>query len=397
MKISAFTARRPIDQSMSTKFADRFPSRRSQLLVIAVFVVSFAAGCGSKPARLPLIDPANFAGTAHDVIVATNRRATDDPLLPFGDERSDSLSLNEVSVWVPADRKQGAIEYPSSAPDPETEFALTRFSPLNDSQLTEELNERLAALVGEKQIFLFVHGYNVPYSNGVYRIGQMIEDFETNAVPVHFSWPSSGRTLGYLYDRDSVQFARDGLVEFLKLISKSDASSIFVMGHSMGTLLVMESLRQLSLSGESDVLALISPLVLASPDIDVDVFRSQLNSLSERPDPIVVFVANDDGALKLSQTLRGGHPRVGEGKDIEVLQEQGIAVIDLSEVDLGDGTQHSAFASSPTLIDIINQASAARQTLVDADTREERSPLEDLSEFTKGLLYLPKKVLAPED
>ena len=103
------------------------------------------------------------------------------------------------------------------------------------------------------------------------------------------------------------------------------------------------------------------------------------------------------GALKLSQRLRGGHPRVGEGKDIEALQEQGIAVIDLSEVDLGDGTQHSAFASSPTLIDFINQASAARQTLVDADEREERSPLEDLSAFTKGFLYLPKKVLAPND
>ena len=40
----------------------------------------------------------------------------------------------------------------------------------------------------------------------------------------------------------------------------------------MGTMLVMETLRQLSLAGHDKTLRKISPLVLASPDIDVDVF-----------------------------------------------------------------------------------------------------------------------------
>ncbi|MEL7485628.1 MAG: alpha/beta fold hydrolase [Pseudomonadota bacterium] len=238
-----------------------------------------------------------------------------------------------------------------------------------------------------------MHGYNVPYSNGVYRIGQMVEDFEADAVPVHYSWPSQGRTLGYLYDRDSVQFARDGFVNLLTQIAESDAESIFLMGHSMGALLVMEGLRSLAISGRDDVLQMISPLILASPDIDVDVFRGQMRFLIPKPDPFIVFVASNDGALRLSEKLRGGHARVGEGRHIPALQAQGVAVIDLSDVELGDGTQHSAFASSPTLIQIIRQARAAEETLLDADETQRRSPLEALGEFTSGLIYLPQRAL----
>ena len=34
----------------------------------------------------------------------------------------------------------------------------------------------------------------------------------------------------------------------------------------------------------------------------------------------MVFVSDKDRALQLSQLLRGGHPRVGEGEDITALR-----------------------------------------------------------------------------
>ena len=122
-----------------------------------------------------------------------------------------------------------------------------------------------------------------------------------------------------------------------------------------------------------------------------------MNGLSHRPEPMVIFVANDDVALRLSQKIRGGHPRIGEGQNIPELQEHGIAVIDLSNVDLGDGTQHSAFAASPTLIRIMKRAEMANETLSDADQSERRSPLEAMSEFTSGLLYLLDAAWNPND
>lgn len=363
-------------------------------LVLATFVMGMA-GCATVPASLSVIDTSGIEGESHQVLVVTSREATDDPAQQYSDGRADALSYNDVAVWVPENRKLGSITYPSSRPKPEREFAITRFTDIDAPEFSDLLNQRLDKLNAEKTVFVFVHGYNTPYSNGVFRIGQLVADFEADAVPVHYSWPSKGSVLGYLYDRDSVQFARDGFVDLLERVADSDAESIFIMGHSMGTLLVMEGLRTLAALGRKDVLEMISPLILASPDIDVDVFKGQMRFLDPKPDPFIVFVASDDGALKLSEKLRGGHARVGEGQYIPALQEQGIAVIDLSDVELGDGAQHSAFASSPTFIQIVQQARAARETLTDADSAERRSPLEALSQFTSGLLYLPKRVIEP--
>ena len=361
-------------------------------LVLANFLMGLA-GCATAPASLSVIDTTGIEGESHQILVVTSREESNDPSQQYTDGRADALSYNDVAVWVPENRKPGSINYPSSRPKPDREFAITRFTDINAPEFSDLLNQRLSDLDSKKTAFIFVHGYNVHYSNGVFRIGQLVADFSADAVPIHYSWPSQGRTLGYLYDRDSVQFARDGFVDLVLRVAESDADSIFILGHSMGTLLVMEGLRTLAALGRKDVLEMISPLVLASPDIDVDVFNGQMRFLDPKPDPFIVFVSSDDGALKLSEKLRGGHARVGEGQYIPALQELGVAVIDLSDVELGDGTQHSAFASSPTLIRIIQQSRSAVETLSDADGAETRSPLEALRRLTDGLLYLPKRAL----
>ncbi|MEM9704573.1 MAG: alpha/beta fold hydrolase, partial [Pseudomonadota bacterium] len=275
----------------------------SRTLLRSLSLAAFAAicGCAYSPASLPRIDATSFEGAAHSVLVATTRAPVEDDLIRFGDERSDEVSFEEIDVWTPSDRKPGSVVYPSKKPKPDREFAAVSVRRLTSEQFETALAEKVDALSGLKTIFIFVHGYNVPYTNGVYRHAQLIEDFDAQGVALHYSWPSSGRSVGYLYDRDSVQFARDGLVSTLSAAAASGAENIFLMGHSMGTLLVMEALRQLSIAQNSAVLEKIAPLVLASPDIDSDVFRSQLGAIAPRPDPLVVFVSQKDRALKWSE------------------------------------------------------------------------------------------------
>ncbi|MEL7041503.1 MAG: alpha/beta fold hydrolase [Pseudomonadota bacterium] len=363
-----------------------------------VFLSSLLVGlalsaCASRPATLPEIDPANFEGNVKDIFVVTNRAPLEDDLIRFGDERSDTISYEEVSVWTPQNRTPGSVVYPSKQPDPSEEFAVTGITDLDAGTFDAALKQRVDAMTGQKLIFIFVHGYNVAYANGIYRHAQLLEDFEARGVAIHFSWPSSGQTLGYLYDRDSVQFARDALVDTIRKAAASGADSIFLMGHSMGTLLVMESLRQLSIAGDDETLDMIGPLVLASPDIDIDVFRSQFDVLSHRPEPFVIFVSKEDGALSVSERLRGGRARVGTGSNIAVLQDNGIVVIDLSELDVGVGTKHAAFASSPALIRALKEVNTAQQTQVSADQAEDRfAPLLVLRDLTAGIVHLPREV-----
>lgn len=102
--------------------------------------------------------------------------------------------------------------------------------------------------------------------------------------------------------------------------------------------------------------------MLAAPDIDVDVFHSQARDIGTLPYPFAIVISRRDRALGFSRFIAGCHPRVGNGRDIAPLQRAGIAVADASEV---GGGGHGVFASSPTMIKLIENNRATVATLVD--------------------------------
>ena len=332
------------------------------------------AGCGGSPAEFDFVqqspDGASL-GSVTQVLVATPRNPVDDPRFRFGRGRSDTLSYADIRVWVPNNRKPGSIKTPKGTADPRRDFAITEYAAIDGGgDFLKQINADLARLPEEdRDIFFFVHGYNVPFTSGVYRHAQMKHDYNAGAVAVHYSWPSAGEAPAYLYDRDSVQYARDGLEQTLELLTRSNAQEIFVVAHSMGTLLTMEAFRQLSLRGKTRTLGRLGPLVLASPDIDEDVFKRQVEAIHPVPKPFVIFTSEKDRALRLSSQLRGGAPRVGQGKHIEALREMGIVVVNLTDIeDTGDSVNHSTFASSPTVVSLVASGALGAEALHEEET-----------------------------
>ena len=51
---------------------------------------------------------------------------------------------------------------------------------------------------------------------------------------------------------------------------------------------------------------------LSAPDVDVDVFRTQIQRMGPDRPRIALLVSQDDSALALSKTIWGGVPRLGE-------------------------------------------------------------------------------------
>ncbi|WP_299474626.1 alpha/beta fold hydrolase [uncultured Roseibium sp.] len=339
--------------------------RRHALASLAVMCLLLVA-CAGGPAEFALYDPAPAQGSVVPILAITPRKPVDDPKLRYGDGRNSDLSYADIDVWVPDDRKLGTIKPPSHTPDPSSEFGVTGIDEVaSESDALARINAQLKRLPPDDRIvMIFIHGYNVSYVSGIYRQAQLIHDFDQPVVGIHYSWPSAGKTSAYLYDRDSVQFARDGLQRTIELAARSNARTVAVVAHSMGTLLTMEAVRQLSLSNKKSALKRISPLVLASPDIDGDVFRSQISVIEPKPSPFVVLASRKDKALKISRDLRGGTSRIGQGDDIEALQELGITVVDLSEITDGqDGASHATFANSPTLIRLIQSGAISPASL----------------------------------
>jgi len=353
-------------------------------------------GCTTGVSNLALVSPAGAKGSVEQVLVVTNRTPVSDPAVRFDGSRNSRLSFADIDVWVPYDRRAGEMRYPYGGIDPNKHFAAISFEDIDtEKQLLNELNRRLAAIAdpSERRIIIYTHGYNVDFGEGVLRHAQITHDFGIEGVALHFSWPSAGELSRYLYDRDSAHYSRDALAVTLDLVNRSNADSIMVFAHSMGTFLTMETLRQLSLDDRSDILRKIDPVVLASPDIDMDVFRAQFSGISPTPENMITLVSKRDSALTVSERLRGGNDTVGKGDQIRELQAMGLTVVDMTALEDSFTTAHNTFAESPTLLKLIQNGPLGK-ILEGADDHQERdSGVGALSDLAASIIYLPARVL----
>jgi len=230
---------------------------------------------------------------------------------------------------VPPERQPGEVNRPPSLPpDPRRHFVVldpVRFD--GGSAFDAEI----AKAPQERPVLVFVHGFNTDLPSAVVRTAQFVHDSGFSGVPVLFSWPSRGRTLSYFYDVNSVLQSRDALAETARLLGKTSAPSFDILAHSLGNLLAMEGLRQLALSGGPIASPRIGSVMLASPDVDIDLFAKQLDAVPLDRRRVYVMVATQDRALGLSRKIAGGVTRAGNAEP-EVLAELDETIVDVSEV-----------------------------------------------------------------
>ena len=94
-------------------------------------------------------------------------------------------------------------------------------------------------------------------------------------------------------------YSRDALEAVLQaLVDSRNVGSISILAHSMGNYLAVESLRQMAIR-DRGLPSKIRDVMLASPDIDVDVFRRQIAEIDVKPrtTQFTLFVSRDDKAL----------------------------------------------------------------------------------------------------
>jgi esterase/lipase superfamily enzyme len=376
-----------------------------------VLVMLVLAGCGgravlgldarnvikaSAAVPAPVINDKTGPKAVVPIFVATSRQRSDDLSLPYSSKRSPTLNFARVDIGIPPNHKNGEVEKSSSKPNPARHFAATTFQPYDNGPIfIDRINAELAKRPADKrEIFIFVHGYNNNFADGVFREAQIAYDYGLPAVAVHYSWPSAGALGLYVYDRDSATYGREGLAELLQLMARTKATRILLVGHSMGSFAVMEALTKLAETGHRDVFRRLSGVLLAAPDIDVDVFQSQVADIGELPRPFVVLVSRADRALTVSGGITGGHARVGDGSSIPMLQKLGILVLDASEL---DGGSHGVFASSPTLMAMSRSGQLSQRILEGDETPTGQAILADGTSAITGaaslVIYLPARLL----
>lgn len=326
-------------------------------------------GCAGGQA-LPLVARTAEAGPAassaiagrHRIFVATTRAEDPRPGYVFGGGRSDATHYARVDMTVPKAHKPGTIErrYGSVA-EPDKFFNAERVVGYKTGAVFKAaLREDIRRHGG--RALVFIHGYRNNFDDAVYRLTQIVQDSGYSGTPVLFSWASAGSTLEYVYDSNSASAARDELEYTLRTLADAGATKIDVIAHSMGNWVTVEALRQLAIGHDKDLGGRLGDVVLASPDIDVDVFRSQMQRYGKPRREFAVIVSADDQALRLSGLIAGRKPRLGDYSQAADLAKLGVTIVDLSNVRASDSLSHTKFADNPELLRLLGQRLAEDQS-----------------------------------
>ena len=285
----------------------------------------------------------------------TNRAAAKNGEI-FNGGRGGQLSFDSYAVSIPPSHKPGKVEWAKGKPDPKINFVTAgRASYSGGAEFKAAVNSAVAGKpAAEREAVVFIHGYNTSYSESIYRLAQIKHDFNIKGLAIGYSWPSAAKTQYYVYDRDSIALSRDGLQSLLEDLADTNVSKITLVGHSMGTYLTVETLRQLSMLKVRKVQNKLGPVILMSPDIDVDVFKSQIQRVEPLPKPFIIFTSSNDKALRLSALLTGRKERLGSLSELSELGDDKMTVVDVSKFSGGDKLDHFAVATSPNLITLIN-------------------------------------------
>jgi esterase/lipase superfamily enzyme len=316
-------------------------------------------------------------GSTIDMLAISMRAPSEVPGQIYSGERSRTPTGTIIKVSIPPNHEPGTLEWPSSeTPDPQNEFAALSVQATKSPDEAWSWFDRQGT---HGRVLIFVHGYNVQFPDAVFRLAQITKDLPVNAAPVLFSWASGGELLGYNYDKESATYARDAFETVLSETIKSErVSRITILAHSMGTWVTMETLRQMTIRN-GPLSDKIADVILAAPDLDLDVFEQQFLTLGVDRPHFTFIVSSDDRALGLSKMLAQGEQRLGS---IDLSQEPyrsrieatpGVTVIDLSKV-AGSGAHHSKFAESGEMREF------ARSTLADdAATEAERTTVGEVA------------------
>jgi esterase/lipase superfamily enzyme len=357
--------------------AGRLAARLTLAAVISCGAAGLSAcsiGSASVTGSTGLAD-AGTQGRSVQMIVASTR-AVD----KGGSEAARDAHFSVASVSVPAGHQPGVIERPSfGSENRRKHVVVTSDRPLDNGQLVQEIATRVSGRVGtSRDVLVFVHGFNVSYDEARWRLAQIVADGGFAGVPVLFTWPSRSKILAYGADKENATASRDALEKLLQDIAQAPGvGRVHVLAHSMGTWLAMEALRQSAIAGRADLGGHIGEVMLAAPDIDVDVFRGQMARIGQVT-RVSVFAASDDRALSVSSTLAGDRARLGalnldDAATAEELKGLNVRVYDLSKADSTDFFRHGTFAEAPEVVKSIGAQLAEAPKVADGAPQQAQS------------------------
>lgn len=266
------------------------------------------------------------------------------------------VELGYCEVAIPKTHDPGELEAPEiwrfeRDYDPSKHVTLRKTVRLQNDAYYEQLRAQVASSP-DRELLVFVHGFNVSFEDAARRTAQMANDLKLQGAPVFYSWPADQYfLLTYSKDEASVGWSAPHLKEFLlDLAHNTDARAINLVAHSMGNRALSTALREIDIQLRDEA-RLFNQVVLAAPDIDADDFRDNIAPAIQRTaKQVTLYASSNDRALMASRLLHR-NARAGDASQGIVLVA-GMDTIDVSNIDGGPWGHSYVGASDPVLRDL---------------------------------------------
>ena len=299
-------------------------------------------------------DSSNNGTVENNLLYITNRNpiVSENGSIAYGEERHHSLGFGAVHVYGNDASGYNIGETSEIGRFPNTPYTLekhgdyyTRSSSIMVKHIKaakafrEELSRRVSSSKS-KEVIIFIHGFNNTFDDAIKSSAHVCNDFEKNDfVCVVFTWPAGGfrgAFMGYNYDRESGEFSVPDLRKSIRMIADTlGVRKIHLIAHSRGTDVLSSAFIQLGMEayGQKSYTAKrfkIENIVLAAPDIDIDVAYSRIRGVTSDPElpfggkanyqaafypekiQLTVYASEKDMALDAAKGMFGSEARLGQ-------------------------------------------------------------------------------------
>lgn len=302
-------------------------------------------GCANLGATGARFDASSLSVDPTLLITTTRKPVNGGRAKPwFGPERASAMTVARAKL-VPPDDSRFSLAAAGLG-----DWRLDGVEPVSG-----EVSNLLAQAGGGSDVLIYVHGFKQTFETAALDAANLADGIRFRGQTMVFSWPSKAGLFDYAYDRESAMWSRDDFERVLRsIVTTPSTGRVHIVAHSMGTMLTLESLRQLYARYGDTVADKIGAVVFASPDIDMDVFSSAINRIGPLARKITVVTATNDRALALSGRIAGGMTRVGAAEKAAI-EGFGVRVIDASEAGWGV-INHDLFLSNAEVRRVIRRS-----------------------------------------
>jgi esterase/lipase superfamily enzyme len=320
-------------------------SRRAFLRGLAASASALAlGGCAGLGATGARFDASSLSADSTLLVATTRKRVNGGRAKPwFGPERASAMTVARAKLVRP---DEGRFTLAAAGLG---DWRLDGVEPVSGNV------SDLLAQAGEPDVLIYVHGFKQTFETAALDAAHLSDGIKFRGQTMIFSWPSKAGLFDYVYDRDSAMWSRDAFEGVLhSVVATPRAGRAHIIAHSMGTMLTLESLRQLHARYGDAIADRIGAVVFAAPDIDMDVFSSTINRIGPLARKITVIAATNDRALALSGRIAGGMRRVGAAEKAAI-EQLGVRVIDASQAGWGI-INHDLFLSNAEVRQVIRRS-----------------------------------------